>query len=87
MEPCCRCGGGSPPTDGGNDLTLFQQLQLIQLSRLGAPNGGAGVTGHVEIRSRDVLAILLIFARLIGWEGNVAALVPQVFQEFLSGRG
>ncbi|MDE0032753.1 MAG: hypothetical protein OXU75_06430 [Deltaproteobacteria bacterium] len=45
------------------------------------------MTGHVEIRSRDVLAILLIFARLIGWEGNVAALVPQVFQEFLSGRG
>jgi len=74
-------------SDSSRDgLSTFQLLQLLQLSRMAqCSSTSGGVTGHFEIRSRDVLAILLIFARLIGWEGNVAAFVPAVVARLRSG--
>lgn len=74
------------PPDESPGLSTFELLQLLQMSRMASCSSSSpGVTGHFEIRSRDVLAILLIFARLIGFEGNVTSLVPAVMAQLRSG--
>lgn len=72
---------------GQNTLSTFQLLQLIQMARLREGCGpGGGVTGTFEIRTRDILAILLIAARLMGWQlADPATLAERIRRELVSG--
>ncbi|MCY4058608.1 MAG: hypothetical protein OXG44_11465 [Gammaproteobacteria bacterium] len=74
-------------TEDDRDLTVFQTLQLLQMSRIAdCGDGGGGVSGHWEIRSRDVLAILLIAARIMGWSlSGLPELAQRVTEEFRAG--
>ena len=70
----------------GKGLTQFELLQLVAMNRMAecGDGRGGGSSVHYEIRSQDVLLLLMIFAEVIGFRGDVAGYLPEVIQRFRS---